>query len=114
VLDLLGQLVDKSLVLAEAAESPVRYRMLETVRQYALERLVDSREFEELNQQLAAYMTNFAESAKSGLFGPQQLSGPSGRRACTCGKDRTGWSRCLSCPHARTHSRRCVHARYSG
>jgi predicted ATPase len=40
VLDLLGQLVDKSLVLAEAApEGYVRYRMLETIRQFAREHL---------------------------------------------------------------------------
>jgi len=44
VLDLLGSLVDKSLVVAEEHGPAVRYRLLETVRQYALERLADSGE----------------------------------------------------------------------
>src|SRR6266571_2729462 len=41
VLDLLGRLVDKSLVVAQLPDSrgEVRYRLLETLRQYALERL---------------------------------------------------------------------------
>ncbi len=39
VLDLLNDLVDKSLVQAEAGGDALRYRMLEPVRQYALERL---------------------------------------------------------------------------
>jgi predicted ATPase len=39
VLDLLGSLVDQSLVIAEEGRCGVRYRLLETVRQYGLERL---------------------------------------------------------------------------
>jgi predicted ATPase/DNA-binding CsgD family transcriptional regulator len=39
VLDLLTLLVDKSLVVAETASGPTRYRLLETMRQYALEKL---------------------------------------------------------------------------
>jgi predicted ATPase/class 3 adenylate cyclase/DNA-binding CsgD family transcriptional regulator len=42
VLDLLTLLVDKSLVVAETASGPTRYRLLETVRQYALEKLGES------------------------------------------------------------------------
>jgi predicted ATPase/class 3 adenylate cyclase len=44
VLDLLTSLADKSLVLAEVQGQATRYRLLETVRQYALERLGDSGE----------------------------------------------------------------------
>ncbi len=48
VLDLLTALVDKSLVVMdgqwEANAQPLRYRLLETVRQYALERLAESGE----------------------------------------------------------------------
>ena len=40
VLDLLAQLVDKSLVLAEQQRGAVRYWLLETVRQYARDRLL--------------------------------------------------------------------------
>jgi predicted ATPase/class 3 adenylate cyclase/DNA-binding CsgD family transcriptional regulator len=42
VLDLLTLLVDKSLVVAESTSGPTRYRLLETVRQYALEKLSES------------------------------------------------------------------------
>jgi DNA-binding CsgD family transcriptional regulator/tetratricopeptide (TPR) repeat protein len=44
VLDELTLLVDKSLVIAENTSGRTRYRMLETVRQYALEKLGDSGE----------------------------------------------------------------------
>ena len=43
VLDLLAALLDKSLLLADAGERP-RYRMLESTRAYALERLAESGE----------------------------------------------------------------------
>ena len=43
ILDVLGALVDRSLVMVEGAEPP-RYRLLESPRTYALERLVASRE----------------------------------------------------------------------
>ncbi|MGC2375116.1 MAG: LuxR C-terminal-related transcriptional regulator [Solirubrobacteraceae bacterium] len=42
VLDLLSSLVDKSLVLVEDRERSTRYRLLETVRQYALDHLAQS------------------------------------------------------------------------
>ena len=47
VLDLLAHLVEKSLVVAEQPRS-ARYRLLETVRQYARERLLEAGESDEL------------------------------------------------------------------
>ncbi|MDT5013921.1 MAG: hypothetical protein QOD39_81 [Mycobacterium sp.] len=44
VLDQLTLLVDKSLVVTENTTEPTRYRLLETVRQYALEKLGESGE----------------------------------------------------------------------
>ena len=44
VLDLLALLVDKSLVITETTGGPTRYRLLETIRQYAQERLGESPE----------------------------------------------------------------------
>jgi predicted ATPase len=44
VLDQLSLLVDKSLVVAENTSGATRYRLLETVRQYALEKLGESGE----------------------------------------------------------------------
>lgn len=46
VLDLLTLLVDKSLVIKERAGDVARYRLLETIRQYAREKLVESGEVE--------------------------------------------------------------------
>ena len=44
LIDLLGLLVDKSLVVAEETRGAMRYRLLETVRQYGLEKLSGSGE----------------------------------------------------------------------
>ncbi len=44
VLDLLTHLVDKSLLIAETAGSEAHYRQLETIRQYARDRLLESGE----------------------------------------------------------------------
>jgi non-specific serine/threonine protein kinase len=46
VLDHLGELVDKSLVVTESDSDTVRYRLLQTVRQYAHARLVNRNELE--------------------------------------------------------------------
>ncbi|MFI5508844.1 LuxR family transcriptional regulator [Mycobacterium sp. NPDC051804] len=48
VLDQLSLLVDKSLVVAEDADRRTRYRLLETVRQYALEKLGESGEADKI------------------------------------------------------------------
>lgn len=44
VLDVLALLIDKSLVIAESVGGAMRYRLLETIRQYAQERLSESAE----------------------------------------------------------------------
>jgi len=57
VVNLLLRLVDKSLVVVEhaAAEVSDRYRLLETLRQFARERLAESGEVEEVSFRHAAY-----------------------------------------------------------
>ena len=52
VLEILGALVDKSLVVVEAAAEP-RYRLLETGRAYALEHLADSGELNPVSRKHA-------------------------------------------------------------
>ena len=75
VLDLLSQLVDKSLVLAVAAEDGnVRYRLLEPVRQYARERLQESEETGILRSRHACWCLELVEEARGGLQGPEQAS----------------------------------------
>ncbi len=46
LIDLLGLLVDKSLIVTEEVNAMMRYRLLETVRQYGLEKLAESGEAE--------------------------------------------------------------------
>jgi predicted ATPase/class 3 adenylate cyclase/DNA-binding CsgD family transcriptional regulator len=48
VLDLLTLLIDKSLVVVENTGGPTRYRLMETVRQYALEKLSESGEADDV------------------------------------------------------------------
>ncbi|MCX7902451.1 MAG: tetratricopeptide repeat protein, partial [Burkholderiaceae bacterium] len=70
VLDLLGQLVEKSLVIADLEQG--RYRMLETVRQYALEKLQSSGAERATRDRHLAFFLQLAETARSELVGPQQ------------------------------------------
>jgi predicted ATPase/DNA-binding XRE family transcriptional regulator/predicted negative regulator of RcsB-dependent stress response len=74
VLGLLERLVEQSLVEAEvsAPEQP-RYRMLEPVRQYALERLEESGEAGEVRRSYCALFLALAERAHPELMGPRQL-----------------------------------------
>lgn len=70
VLDLLAHLVDKSLVVLEAGGE--RYRLLETVRQYARERLEQVDEKKAARTRHLAYYLAFAEKARPLLAGPEQ------------------------------------------
>jgi predicted ATPase len=70
VLDSLTALTDKSLVLAEEEqEGHTRYRLLETVRQYARERLASDEAGEVYRQQHAAYFLELATTAEPHLSG---------------------------------------------
>jgi predicted ATPase/class 3 adenylate cyclase/DNA-binding CsgD family transcriptional regulator len=60
ILDQLGLLVDKSLVVAENTSGRTRYRMLETVRQYALEKLGESGEADAVRSRHRDYYTAMA------------------------------------------------------
>jgi predicted ATPase/class 3 adenylate cyclase len=72
--DLLGSLVDKSLVVAEPAGDARRYRLLETIRQFAAERLAEAGD-EAAAAAVAAHCQYFlalAEAAAPHLEGPEQ------------------------------------------
>jgi predicted ATPase/DNA-binding CsgD family transcriptional regulator len=77
VLELLSGLVEKSLVIAElAAESGgVRYRLLDTIRQYALEKLEQSDEIEDVKRAHAEYFLALAEEVEPQLLGPREAEG---------------------------------------
>ena len=71
VLDLLTSLVDKSLVVPEQEDEHTRYRLLETVRQYAQEKLTQE-ERETLQRHHAEFFLQMAEQADMGLRGAEQ------------------------------------------
>ena len=60
VLDLLTLLVDKSLVVADNSGGRTRYRLLETVRQYALEKLGESGEADSVRARHRDHYTSMA------------------------------------------------------
>jgi len=60
VLDLLTLLVDKSLVVAESTSGRTRYRLLETVRQYAQEKLSESGQADDVRAHHRDYYTAMA------------------------------------------------------
>ena len=72
VLDLLARLVEKSLVVMEPGAG--RYRLLETVRQYAQERLTESGEEQDVRTRHLDYFLALAEKAWPELMGPQQAA----------------------------------------
>jgi predicted ATPase/DNA-binding SARP family transcriptional activator len=63
VLDLLTSLVDKSLVVVEEQGPEARYRFLETVRQYARDRLLDSGDAEGVRGQHLDFFVETAQKA---------------------------------------------------
>ncbi len=73
VLDLLGSLVEKSLVMLEERDDGSRYRMLETIRDYAREKLQqDADEAAAAAVRHCDYFFQLAKDANRGLDGAEQ------------------------------------------
>jgi predicted ATPase/DNA-binding SARP family transcriptional activator len=70
--DGLAALVDRSLLQVVPGTSPTRYRMLETIREYALEKLAEAGELESARTAHARYFTELAETAEPRLRRPEQ------------------------------------------
>jgi predicted ATPase/DNA-binding winged helix-turn-helix (wHTH) protein len=73
VLDLLTQLVEKSLVVLDAQSAEPRYRLLETIRQYALEKLTDAGEVEVTRERHLHCFVDLADSIRPMLTRQDQL-----------------------------------------
>jgi non-specific serine/threonine protein kinase len=67
VLNLMEQLINKSLVISEEVQHESRYTMLETLRQYATEKLLESGESDILRDRHLKYFLDLAEAAESKL-----------------------------------------------
>jgi len=74
ILDVLTSLVDKSLVLAETQHGEARYRLLETIRQYARHRLVEAGEDPEVRTRHRDWYMALAESAEPEMRGTNQVA----------------------------------------
>jgi DNA-binding CsgD family transcriptional regulator/uncharacterized protein HemY len=70
----LEQLINKSLVIKEEAEGESRYHMLETIRQYAHEKLVELGEKDNLRDKHLAYFLQLVEQAEPELYRSNQIS----------------------------------------
>ncbi|HKS25212.1 MAG TPA: AAA family ATPase, partial [Thermoanaerobaculia bacterium] len=68
VLDALSALVDKSLVLCDRRAGSARYRLLETVRQFAAEKLDEAGERELVRERHAQFFLALVEEAEPRLF----------------------------------------------
>ena len=82
ILDALGDLVSKSLVVAtEAPEGTTRYQFLETLRQYARGHLEEAGLTETLRRCHADYYARWSEAAGPALLGPDELRWTAALRA---------------------------------
>jgi predicted ATPase len=75
VLDLVGSLVDKSLVIADHTPAAVRYRLLETIRQYSAQELLRAEGDDSVlrvRDRHAAYYLSLAQAAEPHLKGHGQ------------------------------------------
>lgn len=72
VLGLLVRLVDRSLVVATDGAGGRRYRLLESVADYCIERVHEAGEYERLRQRRRRYYTALTERAESHLRGHEQ------------------------------------------
>ena len=72
IVDLMTSLVEKSVLIREEYSYGVRYRLLDTIRQYGREKLERSGEAEEIRRRHANYLLELAEEAGPELKGPRQ------------------------------------------
>ena len=73
ILDLMSNLVNKSLISTEEIAGEVRYHRLETIRQYAREKFLDTDEVESIRDRHAQYYLEFAEQAEPEVRGQNQV-----------------------------------------
>ena len=75
ILDLLGRLVDKSLVVVDEVlkTNETRYRLLETIRQYALEKLVETNEAPAVRDGHLEFYLGLAEKSEPYIFSHESV-----------------------------------------
>jgi tetratricopeptide (TPR) repeat protein len=73
--DGMTRLVDKSMVVREGDGNASRFRLLEPLRQYALEKLVSSEEVEDVRNRHLSWFANWAAESGDALLGRGQVEG---------------------------------------
>ena len=73
VLELLARLVDRSLVTVDQQGEDERYRTLETIREYARDKLAEAGELERLRSCHLDYFVGLVKRAESEWYGPKRL-----------------------------------------
>ena len=73
VTDLVLGLVDKSLIVVDEDETGTRYRLLETLRQYARDRLPEQSDPDQLRRKHAEAIADLVERLDEALRGPDQV-----------------------------------------
>ncbi len=74
VLELLGGLVEQSLVVAHTDGGEARYTLLEPIREYASEKLVEEGDADDTRRRHADHFLELAEQAEPQLRGPDQVA----------------------------------------
>ena len=72
IVGLLAMLVDKSLVQAEDSATGTRYRLLQAIRTFAHERLMASRELDDIRSEHGIYFAELGEQMAAQLHGREQ------------------------------------------
>jgi predicted ATPase/DNA-binding CsgD family transcriptional regulator len=73
IVDLVIGLVEKSVLVREEYPTGVRYRLLDTIRQYGRERLVASGQEQAVKRRYRDYYRKLSREARARLFGPTQV-----------------------------------------
>jgi predicted ATPase/DNA-binding CsgD family transcriptional regulator len=74
VFELVAGLVDKSVVIRTDSGGGVRYRMLETIRQYGRDRLIEAGGEDELRRRHRDWFLAVVQQAEAGWSGPEQVA----------------------------------------
>jgi predicted ATPase/DNA-binding winged helix-turn-helix (wHTH) protein len=78
IFDAIAGLVEKSLIATRIEEGQAQYRMLETTRAYALEKLERHAEVDELCRRHAEYVAEYLESRRAALLAQLKAEGGTG------------------------------------
>ncbi|MFI0444039.1 ATP-binding protein [Actinomadura sp. 6N118] len=103
IMDLVAGLVDKSVFTREEQAFSVRYRLLETIRQYGLDRLQESGDEDTLRGRHRDYFRDLAVQIQKEWFGPDQVTWFERLRS-EHGNLRTALDFCFATPGERTQA----------